>query len=455
LADDPGYAEKYLEAIDRVDGRDVVRVLRAYILKEPKGVVAVVPKKASNPHTIQLQNGLRCVYNRNTASPTFSFMMGFVGGIKEERPGRNGSFNVLARMLLKGTKDLDAQAIARRIDTLAGSITPVAGRNVLALSGKFLSKDFGEALGLLKELVLMTLPRQDELDKVKEEVLSEIRRRDDEPLQYAFALMNRELYEGHPYALDQIGSAADVAGLKLQDVQELYRTFVGPKGAVLALSGDIDKAAAEGAVRSLFSDWVGGGQVLRKVPYAVSAGRERKAEREMLQTHLIYAFTGPGLIDADRYPVEVMNAILSGMGGRIHRKLREENPFAYAVTFFNQAAFETGAIGIYIGTDRTHVEDVDRIVAQEIEAIRERGFTDGEVSSAKRYMIGNHYIRMQTNSAIASSMCLDTIYGLSPGFFKVWPERAEAVSKEEVDASARTYLLPDRMVRIEVGPERG
>lgn len=452
LADDPEYAEKYLEAVDRVDRGDVIRVLDAYILNEPKGVAAVLPRKASNPYTIQLENGFRCVYNRNTASPTFSFMVGFVGGLKEEGPGRNGSFNVLARMLLRGTKELDAQAIARRIDTLAGSITPVAGRNVLALSGKFLSKDFGEALELLRQLVRTTLPRQDELDKVKEEVLSEIRRRDDDPLQYTFALMNRELYEGHPYALDQIGSAADVAGLTLRDVEELYRAFVGPRGAVLALSGDIEQARAEAMVRSLFSDWVGEGQILRKVPFVLSSGRGRKMEREMLQTHLIYGFTGAGLIHADRYPVEVMTAILSGMGGRIHRKLREENPFAYAVTFFNQAAFETGAIGIYIGTDRVHVEDVDRIVKEEIEAICERGFSPEEVSSAKRYMIGNHYIRMQTNSAIASSMCLDTIYGLSPGFFKVWPERAEAVLKEEVDASARAYLVPDRMVRIEVGP---
>ena len=113
-----------------------------------------MPKKAPNPHTIALENGFRCVYNRNTASPTFSFMMGFVGGLKEEVPGRNGSFNVLARMLLRGTKDLDAQAIARRIDTLAGNISPVAGRNVFALSGKFLSKDFDEALDLLRQLVL-------------------------------------------------------------------------------------------------------------------------------------------------------------------------------------------------------------------------------------------------------------------------------------------------------------
>jgi predicted Zn-dependent peptidase len=93
-------------------------------------------------------------------------------------------------------------------------------------------------------------------------------------------------------------------------------------------------------------------------------------------------------------------------------------------------------------------------VREEIEAIRKGGFSQEEISTAKRYMIGNHYIRMQTNSAIASSMCLDTIYGLSPGFFKVWPERAEAISKDEVDGSARAYLLPDRMVRIEVGPAR-
>ena len=68
-------------------------------------------------------------------------------------------------------------------------------------------------------------------------------------------------------------------------------------------------------VRGLFSDWAGEGKTLRKVPYTLPSGRGWKAVREMLQTHLIYGFTGPGLIDADRYPVEVMNAILSGMGG--------------------------------------------------------------------------------------------------------------------------------------------
>jgi len=379
-------------------------------------------------------------------------MIGFVGGLKEEKQGQNGSFNLLSRMLLRGTKDLDAQGVARKIDTLAGDISPVSGRNVFALSGRFLAKDFSKGLGLLKDLIVSTAINEDELKKVKEEVFSEMRRRDDDAVQYTFMEMNALLYKGHPYAMDQMGSARDVADLTLQDIEELYRNYVAPRKAVLALSGDLELKAVEELVRSLFSGWKGDGREMTKMAYALTSAGEQVLQREMHQTHMIFAFIGPGLIDIDRYPVEVMTAVLSGMGGRIHRKLREENPYAYALTFFNQEAYEVGAIGIYIGTDRTYAEDVERIARAEIEEIRKAGFTEEEVADAKRYMIGSHYIRMQTNGPIASNMCLDTIYGLQPGFFKVWPEKVEKVSRDEVNAAANKYLLPDRMVKLRVGP---
>ncbi|OPY70776.1 MAG: Protease 3 precursor [Syntrophorhabdaceae bacterium PtaU1.Bin034] len=452
LTDDPLYADKYLEAIDRVGVEDVKRVLTTYLRAKDKSTVVLMPKTTSNPSLIQLENGLRFVYNRNTASPTVSFMIGFVGGVKEEREGRNGSFNVLSRMLLRGTRELDSQAIARKIDTLAGNISPVSGRNVFGLSGKFLAKDFPQGLDLLRQLLRTTVFKDDELRKVKEEIYSDIRRRDDDPVPYTFYQMYRLLYEGHPYAKDTLGSAEDVGNLRVEDVEELYRHYVGPRGAVLAVSGDIEQKKAEELVRRFFSDWKGEDHELKKLRHEVASARKEAIDREMFQTHLTFTFVGPGLIDADRYGVEVMNAILSGMGGRMHKRLREENPYAYAVTFFNQEAFETGAMGIYIGTDRTHVKDVERIARAEIEQIRREGFTEEEVANAKRYMIGNHYIRVQTNGAIASSMCLDTIYGLQPDTFKLWPERADKVTRDEVNSAARKYLVPEKMVMFRLGP---
>ncbi len=453
LADDPAYADTYLRAVGSVTTADLMSALAAYLVRGHRRAVALLPRKtASNPVTFRLDNGLRCVYNSNAASPSFSFMIGLVGGLKEEKQGQNGSFNLLSRMLLRGTKDLDAQGIARKIDTLAGNISPVSGRNVFGLSGRFLAKDFSQGLGLLKELLVSTAMSENELNKVKEEVLSEMRRRDDDAVQYTFMEMNALLYKGHPYAMDQMGSARDVGDMTLGDIEELYGNYMGPREAVLALSGDLDPKAAEELVRSLFSGWQGGGRELTRLPYAVTSARELSLRREMYQTHMIFAFIGPGLSDADRHPVEVMTAVLSGMGGRIHKKLREENPYAYAVTFFNQQAYETGAIGIYIGTDRTYAEDVERIARAEIEEIRKARLTKEEVADAKRYMIGNHYIRMQTNGSIASSMCLDTIYGLKPGFFKAWPEKVGKVSTDEVNAAAKKYLLPDRMVKLRIGP---
>jgi zinc protease len=482
LVGDPAYAEKYVDAVNAVGAADIKRVMAKYLGDtEGRNIIALLPKQADSKEvskpssqgkksarataapeqavrlpafgTVQLDNGLRLVYNRNTASPSFSFMVGFVGGLKEERKGKNGSFNVLSRMLLRGTKDLDAQAIARKIDGFAGSIGPVSGRNVFGLSGKFLSKDFASALGLLRELLRTTVIKEDELKKIKGEILSDIRRRDDDAPQFTFSQMSRVLFEGHPYALDQVGSAEDVSALTAADVEDLYRSYVTPKGAVLAISGDFDPADAERLVRSLFGDWKGEGREMKKTPYSLSSSREKAVDREMLQTHMIFSFVGPGLIDSDRYAAEVMDSVLSGMGGRIHKKLREENPYAYAVTFFNQPAFEVGAMGIYIGTDKTRANDVERLVREEIKNIREKGFTDEEVSSAKRYLIGNHYIAIQTNGSIASSMCLDTIYGLPSDFYKKWVEKAEKVTTADVNAVAKKYLQLDKMVKIEVGPK--
>jgi zinc protease len=114
-------------------------------------------------------------------------------------------------------------------------------------------------------------------------------------------------------------------------------------------------------------------------------------------------------------------------------------------------AYEAGAMGIYIGTAPKHVKEVEDIARKEIERLAREGFTDKEVADAKSYLIGNHYIRKQSNGSIAADMCLDTMYGLKAGFYKEWPGRIEAVQKEDVNKAAKKYLSLDRMVQVTVG----
>jgi len=43
------------------------------------------------------------------------------------------------------------------------------------------------------------------------------------------------------------------------------------------------------------------------------------------------------------------------------------------------------------------------------------------------------------------------MYGMKPGFFKVWPKHIEKVTLNDVNRVARKYLNLDKMVSVRVG----
>ena len=452
MTGDPDFLDKFLKGIDKVTKADVKRVFEKYLSVKDRKTIFLKPKPKANPYILELPNGLKCVINKNKAAPSFSFRIAFVGGVKEEPEGKNGVFNLLSSMLLRGAKKKDASAIAREIDFLAGDMSPYNGRNLFGLSGKFLSKDLKSVLSLLKEVLTETTLKNEELMKVKEEALSGIRQRDDDPVGYTFTRFNEIFYKGHPYSKDPIGTEKDVENTSIDEVKALYKRFISPSHAVIAISGDVDENEVFRLIKEYFSSWKGETNAIAEKRPSVVA-QNVTVEKEIVQTHMIFGFLGPGLIDEDRYAAEVLDAVLSGMGGRIHKVLREENPYAYAVTFFSQQAYEVSAMGIYIGTDPAHVKDVERLSRAEIENIVQKGLTDKEIEDGKNNLIGNHYIRTQSNGAIVTSMCFDTMYGMKPGFFKEYPARIEKVTKEDVNRVARKYLTLDTMVEMAVGKQ--
>ena len=450
MTGDPDFINKYLKAVDKVTAADVRRAAGKYLTVKDRRTVIMGPKKVANPYRKFLKNGLKLLVNKNDSSPTFSVRIGFVGGLKAEESGKNGEFNVLSRMLLKGTKNKTSSDIAKQIDMLAGSLAPYNGRNIFGLSGKFLSKDLKAVIPLIKELLMESSLTDEELTRVKREVMSEIRQRDDDPISYTFMRFNEAMFTNHPYSFDPMGTEKDVEKLSLDDVAGLYRQYVTPSGAVIAFSGDVDEKEIFKLMEDLFQEWKGKKSDLKRI-YMKPSKQVVNVDKDIEQVHIVFGFPGPGLIDKDRYAAEVLDAALSGMGGRIHKALREENPYAYAVTFFNQMAYETGAMGIYIGTSPAFVKDVERIARREIQKILDEGFSEQEIEDGKNYIIGNHYIRMQSNGAKASSMCFDCLYGLDPDLFKTFPNFVTKVTKEDVDRVARKYLNMDTMVEVRVG----
>jgi zinc protease len=62
------------------------------------------------------------------------------------------------------------------------------------------------------------------------------------------------------------------------------------------------------------------------------------------------------------------------------------------------------------------------------------------VERAKRYLIGNFEIGLQTHGAQANQMSLDELYGLGFDHYQRYSQEIQKVSKEDVHRVAKQYF---------------
>jgi len=125
-ASDLNFSARYLEVVKRVTPADLQRVARQYLTPENRTLYALLPSGAAPKATLEaavgdsqpirkfeLSNGLRLLVKEDSRLPFVEFRALFLGGVLAESSADNGSTQLMAKMLLKGTAKRSAEDIAR------------------------------------------------------------------------------------------------------------------------------------------------------------------------------------------------------------------------------------------------------------------------------------------------------------------------------------------------------
>jgi zinc protease len=124
---------------------DVQRVAREYLTPENRTLYALLPDGAAPKisadvevssdqpiQKIELANGLCLLVKENHRLPFVEFRAAFKGGVLAETAGNNGITQLLAKMLLKGTKRRTAGKSPRKSNPSAAALTATAATTALA-----------------------------------------------------------------------------------------------------------------------------------------------------------------------------------------------------------------------------------------------------------------------------------------------------------------------------------
>lgn len=477
-------ANRYLEEIRKVTTQDVTRVVQTYLTPDNMTVGLLVPegtkghlkqedfktffqpcqepapsppeKKADGePRLIHLSNGMRLILKENHGIPAVSFAAVLLGGTRFEPEGEWGISGFTARMLTRGTTRRSASQIASEVASLGATLDGFSGRNSLGVSGRFLSKDIHAGLGILADVLLNSRFPEEEVEKVRDDLLAQIRAKKDRPTGQLFDLFYETLYENHPYGHPQTGTEETIGRIDRSRLKDWYRSVAIPSNLVLAVVGDLDPDALVPQIESLFKDLVPADKELPQIAAEPPIQRPREAHltRPGAQTHLMVGYLGVGIKSREHAAMSLVNAALSGQGGRLFSRLRDQQSLAYAVMAFRSPGLETGAFGVYLACDPSKLEAAKEGIFGELSLLREKGLDAKELEDARQYFLGNLRIGLQTNGSQAMQMALDELYGLGYNHNPEFVRQVEAVTLEDATRAIQDVIAPEGYVVVTVGPD--
>lgn len=454
-AHDLQFSERYLASVRRLTPDDLRRVANEYLTESNRTSYALLPHgSAPKPevtvaggsdhpvHRFELPNGLRLLVKEEHRLPFVEFRLGFGGGLLAETQTTNGLTSLATRLLLKGTRNRSAVALANEIESLGGSLEPYGGNHSFGVSAEVLSGDFAQGLDLLTDVVLNPVWPAESIEREREVQLASIRGQRDQLLQCAFKGLRRALFGDNGYGLDSLGTEANLRRFQASDIESFYRRLAVPNNAVLAIFGDIHADAVRTEVEQAFRNWRPGSVFGHQSTQPAAQAPRCEESRDKEQAVIALGFPGTTFDAADRPALELIQEACSDMGSRLFMRIRDELGLAYYVGASNFLGRTPGYFAFYCGTAPDEVDRVEQELRAQAEAIRSTGLTQEELDRAKAKLIGQKKIARQDLGHLALAAALDELYGLGYDHGDRDDERYAAVSLQDVLSAANRYFQP-------------
>jgi len=411
---------------------------------------------AARAQVTELENGLVVVTLEDTATPVVSFQMWVRVGSRDET-AHTGLAHLFEHMMFNGSKNLGPEEHAQLITARGGTINAYTSYDETV----YFEDVTRESLPLVIDLEyerLANLDISDEtLTREREVVLEERRlRSEDQPMGRAYESLLSLLWQAHPYRTPVIGWRSDIEKTTVEVCRRFFDTYYAPNNIVVAIAGDFDTEETLAHIRRT----LGRLRPAEEIPRSPTEEPPQRGERravvhfDLRSPILAAAWHAPATGDEDGEALDVLSQILSdGRSSRLYRSLVHENEIALSASGGYWELKDSGAFLAIAGVrPGESVDEVERLFFAETDRMRSEPVSEAELEKAKRQLEVSLVDNLATSHDLASRIGRDIAT-----FGRIRPlderlERIRAVTAQDVQRVANTYLLDDQRSVVHVVP---
>jgi zinc protease len=424
-----------------------------------------VPKAGPAPtitlpsaQTFKLANGMTVLHHHNPALPLVAAELIVRAGASVNPPALPGLAGFTATMLDEGTSTRSAPQIADDLAQLGASIGISSGPESTRVSFLSLKTNFAGTLSIAADLLRNPAFPQAEVERQRASRLAELTQLGEDASAVA-DLMAASLVYGpqHPFGYGELGTAASIGATTRADLVGFWQRHYVPNNAALVLSGDLTLAEAKALAEASFGSWKAGELTAPAAAAALSAKANvvLVPKADATQTALQVTVLGTERKTPDFAALEVMNAALGGLfTSRINNNLREEKGYSYGV--FSQFDYRRSAGSFDIaGSVRTNATGASVAeIMKEVKAMREHPLPAAELENARNAQVLSLPGHFDTNEGVGASLAGLFVYDMPLDYYSTLARQFASVTADQVQAVARKYLVPEKLIVVAVGDRK-
>ena len=400
----------------------------------------------------RLANGIEIIGQHMPSLSSITFGLQFDAAVINEPEEKAGLAHLFEYMLFQGTKEKDARALNEAFESLGARKGASTGLETAQVWAQIVNTKFDATLALISELLLTSTFPKDELEQMRNIILQEIRRRDDEPMSRIFELVRSNFYHGTALARPLLGSAESVRGLQRYDLRQFWKERYQPNNMLFAIAGKFDWDHVIGRVEELFGGWQGNAAPsLSQRP--TPEQRIALEFQEGKQEHIALMVPFANYTDPDYYPSLVLTEVLGGnMASRLFVEVREKRGLVYSVSANQTSNKNIGAMRIYAGTKPEQAHECLEVIVNELRKLEQDGITADELERAKVQLKSENVMRSEGSGARMGAIARSWWFERKVRTIQEVKESIDSVTLESIHELLHNHSLLTPMTVAAIGP---
>jgi zinc protease len=414
--------------------------------------------------TFNLDNGnIQVLIREDHSLPLTYINVQFYAGSAAEGD-RQGLAFLTSQLLETGSKSMDKYQIAKLTDLYGSDISFSSGIETAKISISSISQNLEATLEILKDIIQNPSFSEKELDILKMQSKSRLRQEDD----FLSKISKREISQliyppNHPYQISNVETREkSISSITVDDIKKFYRDNYNARNLLVSIVGDIEIDKAQSLLTNVFSAWNMNGTELANnkpdIPNATIEDAKQKIivkdEKEQVEIVLAHA-SFVNRHHKDFYPLLIANYALGGspLSSRLGSVVRDEFGYVYNIRSGFSATLGAGMFSIGLGCNPSNVSKAISLTKKITEDFLREGVNATELKVASSYLKGSFAVRtLASNEDISETLSQIQLYDLGLDYVDSYQEMIDSITLDQVNDSARKYIIPDKLNTVIVGP---